>query len=443
MENKKIFQDKDTEEALLGCFLIDNNIFKLATNFLNEKDFYSEKNQFLYRQMLKVYEKQGSFDYVTLHPLVKQKGIPTQELLALMEKPSTIQMANNYIKHIKILSCERQIQDFALKLQIEDDITDAPRLTEKIELLKTELTKIENEITLEEEFNFRQDLHETLKITEEMAKNESLAFPTGISLFDKYFGGFHRQRIYVLGARPGHGKTSFLSWFATNISKKNYKVLYITPEMAKRDLILRMICSQTDINNQVLENPKLLTEKDWKKIVDVSAQMYNYKIAIYDKKCTIQQVGFLAQKIKPDILIIDYIQHMSFKSVEFRAIEINSIMNEFKNIAKENDCSIIIASQISRKIEERQSKEPMSSDYKSSGSIEEGGDMGMFLLWPYKFDQYRNPETHIEWEEEDKHVLTMCISKNRFGPTGKFKLRFNYENYSFSNIISLKDMRSD
>jgi len=426
----KTFYDKDTEEALLGCFLIDNNTFGLAINYLNEKDFYFEKNRFLFKQMLKIYEKQGSFDYIILYPLVKEQKISSQELLELTEKPSTVQMAGNYIKYVKILSCERQIQSFALKLRTEEDIVNAPGLSSKIESLKTELNIIKNEISLEEDFNFKQDLSETIRITEEMTKTKTLAFSTGINTFDKYFGGFHRQRIYILGARPGHGKTSFLTWFTTNISK-NYKVLFITPEMAKRDLILRMLCSQSNVNNQVIENPKLLTDKDWGKIVKASAQMYDNKIAIYDKKCTVQHVNFLAQKVKPDILILDYLQHMSFKSIEFRAMEINNIMNEFKDIAKENNCSVIIASQITRLIEERQSKEPVSSDYKSSGAIEEGGDMAMFLLWPYKFNQYRNPETHDEWGEEDKHNITMVISKNRFGPTGKFKLRFNYENYSF------------
>jgi len=437
MASKEIFQDKEAEEALLGCFLIDNNILDLALSYLKKEDFYFKKNQFLFEQMLKVYKKQGAFDYVILYPLVKQQ-ISSQELLDLMEKPSTVQMANAYLKRIKILSCERQIQNLVLKLQGQSQSIDNVQLTEKIGLLKTELNKIENELNLEEEFNFQKDLTETLEITEELTKKESLAFPTNIHIFDKHFGGFHRQRIYILGARPGHGKTSFLAWFTANISKYGYKVLYISPEMAKKDLILRMLCSQSNIENRILENPKLLTEENWKVITNTAAKMYDYKIAIYDKKCSIQHVNFLAQKIKPDILIIDYIQHMQFKSMEFRAIEINNIMNELKNIAKENNCSVIIASQISRQIEERQSKLPMSSDYKSSGSIEEGGDMAMFLLWPYKFNLRNNPKTHSPWQEEDKHIITIVISKNRFGPTGDFELRFNYENYSFENLQLLK-----
>jgi replicative DNA helicase len=119
------------------------------------------------------------------------------------------------------------------------------------------------------------------------------------------------------------------------------------------------------------------------------------------------------------LIIIDYLQLMhgkgDGKGGGNREQEIGSISRALKSVAKELNVPVIALSQLSRAVETRpgNSKRPMLSDLRESGSIEQDADMVLFL--------YR-PEYYGLTEDEDGNptqgVGEVIIAKHRNGETG-------------------------
>ena len=114
------------------------------------------------------------------------------------------------------------------------------------------------------------------------------------------------------------------------------------------------------------------------------------------------------------MIVVDYLQLMSGgKNKENRVQEISYITRSLKQIAKDLNVPVIALSQLSRSVEQRQDKRPMMSDLRESGSIEQDGDIIMFL---YREDYYI-PDT-------ENHETELIISKHRNGALDVVYLQF-------------------
>jgi replicative DNA helicase len=111
--------------------------------------------------------------------------------------------------------------------------------------------------------------------------------------------------------------------------------------------------------------------------------------------------------------MVDYLQLMTAggKS-ESRQQEISEISRGLKAVAKELDCPLFTAAQLSRAVEARSDHRPMLSDLRESGAIEQDADVVAFL---YR-EEYYKPET------DKKNQAELIIAKQRNGPTGTVEL---------------------
>ena len=112
-----------------------------------------------------------------------------------------------------------------------------------------------------------------------------------------------------------------------------------------------------------------------------------------------------------------------------RQLEITEISRTLKILAKDLNIPIIALSQLNRGADKRENKEPMLSDLRESGAIEQDADIVMFL---YR-EGYYNPET----EEPNK---SKCIfAKHRNGEVGDEFLTWLGEYTKFSNWSGVRE----
>ena len=119
-----------------------------------------------------------------------------------------------------------------------------------------------------------------------------------------------------------------------------------------------------------------------------------------------------------DMVIVDYLQLMTGDSgTDNRVQEVSGISRGLKMLAKELDIPVLTAAQLSRGVEKRgKDSEPMLSDLRESGSLEQDADIVMFL---------HNPNAGKEDESpEQDGAMKLLIRKHRHGATGDIDLVF-------------------
>ena len=128
-----------------------------------------------------------------------------------------------------------------------------------------------------------------------------------------------------------------------------------------------------------------------------------------------------------DLIIVDYLQLMRSTNprVTSRVEIIDEICRGLKSLAKELRVPVIALAQLNRSLEVRTDKRPMLSDLRESGGIEQEADVVAFI---YR-DEYYNPGV-----TDQENVAEIIISKQRNGPTGTVKLRFDKKFTAFSDL---------
>ena len=122
-----------------------------------------------------------------------------------------------------------------------------------------------------------------------------------------------------------------------------------------------------------------------------------------------------------DLVVIDYLQLMSSGTqAESRQNEVSSMSRQLKIYAKELECPIIVLSQMSRLVEQRNDHTPQLSDLRESGAIEQDADVVAFL---------NNPSKYNNALPSDQVILD--VKKNRNGAIGEVKLKWDGATTSF------------
>ena len=122
---------------------------------------------------------------------------------------------------------------------------------------------------------------------------------------------------------------------------------------------------------------------------------------------------------------------------------------QLKIMAKELNVPVLVLSQLSRLVEQRDNKRPLLSDLRESGSIEQDADIVMFVYREIYYLQNEVPVKHLnetpekfalrvqEWENKKIELANQAeaiIAKQRHGPVGTVKLYFNGEFGKFGNL---------
>lgn len=256
---------------------------------------------------------------------------------------------------------------------------------------------------------------------------------------DTMLGGFQRQDLVIVAARPSVGKTAFAVNIAQNYATHAEEGTggpagIFSLEMPDIGLGKRMISSEGNIDAMDMRNPsKNFSSDQWRKTTMAMGNLSRSPLHLFDKpaadipyirkKCRMMKRKYPGQHI---LIVIDYLQLIKGDPIHRgnRTQEIGDISRDLKQIARELDITVIALSQLNRGVEQRQDKRPMMSDIKESGQIEQDADVIAFL---YREDYY-------DKETEDQNMIEIIIAKQRNGAIGTVKLAFIKEYNKFVTI---------
>jgi replicative DNA helicase len=270
-------------------------------------------------------------------------------------------------------------------------------------------------------------------------KNKSLnpklsGLTSGFYDLDSLTQGFQKSDLIILAGRPSMGKTALSLNIASNVIKNSkLPVLFFSLEMSKEQIMYRLLAMETNINQMRLKNGKLY-QNDWiklNKMIKIISKFPlfiddTFNLSIQDIRSKIKTILFEQNEL--GLVVVDYIQLMQNPKlkIENRVQELSQITRSLKTIAREFDIPIIGLSQLSRSVENRVDKKPILSDLRESGSLEQDADLVLML---YKNNSNNFPSSSVQTSQ----LIELIIAKQRNGPTGTVKLKFNEEQTKFYN----------
>lgn len=246
----------------------------------------------------------------------------------------------------------------------------------------------------------------------------ALGFP---SIDEMIGGGLRESQILIVGARPGGGKTTWMSNVAENISSSGLPVCIFSAEMPKNALINRMLVKRAGVGlNRFLKGDVGPEERTRLQ----EALMAIYELPIYIDDTTGLKASDISSRVKalkdkPAVVAIDYFQLLR-SVVRGNANErYTQVAADLQVLAKETGIPLIILSQLtrdsSRRVAGKKDYRPNLEDFRDTGTIEQIANIAAFLFREELYDKDR-PEL--------RGVVEFILRKNRDGELGTAMLKF-------------------
>ena len=412
----------DAEEQVIGGILIENANLKwvLATG-LDGADFSDHCLAQLWEYIIEMTDENLHIDALTTRDYINSQGNHSGKwtsfpyLAGLMENCIGTANIEVYANHIRDTRINNDIDK--LKQSIKYD---------NYQQTVTDIQKLELDLAKDEEGSMLNIVSKTVEYIDDMRENGT-GLSTGFDSIDSLLGGMRGGTLTVMAGRPSMGKSTLALNIANNMATRNKNVLFYSLEMQQVQLMMKIVASETDINLNKVDN-NTLSEDENDRWYRALAKAGDKTMTILDRgNIAVRDIVSKARQIHGqtgiDCIVIDYLQIMKYdKNREIS--ELGNITRELKYLSKELDIPIILLSQLSRGVEQRENKRPLMSDLRSSGEIEQDADC---IIMVYR-DEYYNKE-----ESEDRGMAEIIVAKNRMGQIGWVKCKFEGQYSKFSD----------
>jgi replicative DNA helicase len=272
---------------------------------------------------------------------------------------------------------------------------------------------------------------------------------TGITDLDRTINGLEAPDLFVIGGRPGMGKTNvvlrIMENVAMNMTEAGVPVLFFSVEMGRVQIGRRCMFSTAGVE-QSKGKTGFLSRGDQDSVMTSATQWSEAKLWIDDSPdLTIADVrARIRQAVRMwgiKVVMLDYIQLIGSVTRAGQAderVKINEVMAGLKSVAKQCDVLIVALAQAGRGSEDNPGKRPSMRDFDGSSAIEKWADYAAFIHRPCKFipwerlkeaqqDYYGSEEVYLEAAE-------LLLVKNRHGSEAVVPLRFVGPLSRFENV---------
>lgn len=267
-------------------------------------------------------------------------------------------------------------------------------------------------------------------------KDEGIS--TGFRGIDVLTRGYRPGTLWVLGARPGVGKTVFFVTSAVKVARRGSGVLGFSLEVPEEQITARILADMaydprrpiafSQIMSGDLDDTDLWCLDDMQKrlatmplAIDVASRLTVSEIRarIHAERERMAKAG-----IRLSVVFIDYLKFVQATDRYHgqRVYEVGEISAGLKQIAKDEKLCVVLLAQLNRALEARDDKRPGLSDLRESGDLEADADVVAFL---HREAYHIEKSSAFRRQDDDavsrlancKHDAEVILGKNRAGPT--------------------------
>ncbi len=413
----------EAEQAIIGSVLLKPSCLPEILETLAPHNFYIEKNKLIFTAMTELFNNSVPIDLITLGEKLQENGVydAIGGKVYLQEIITNVPIALNARSYAEIVKQKWEIRSLiGASQEIEKACFENGDSGDVMEYAVQKIFDVAQNRDAQGVTHIKPIIYENYNRLSELMKNGTkiTGLSSGYTDLDKVLLGLQPGQLILIAARPGMGKSSLAVNIAQNVAiRGKTPVAIFNLEMAKEELVNRILCSEAKINSAKIKTGEINTE-EMGRFLDLLEPIASSPIYIDDTSAiSVTELRAKCKRLKLEknigLVIIDYLQLMQGSGKESRQQEISEISRSLKILAKELSIPVIALSQLSRAAEQRKDDPiPRLSDLRESGAIEQDADIVMFL---YR-EEYYNPDT------ARKNICDCYISKNRGGSTGKVEM---------------------
>ena len=237
---------------------------------------------------------------------------------------------------------------------------------------------------------------------------------TGIPVIDRYLN-LSPGNLFIIGGRPSAGKTALSLQMACEMARKGYKVCYFSLETDPDTLTARIIANRLAIP---LSDVKAKTVPQ--SSLDDLAELH--RLPLFIRSASGKGAGWIkaqAQRMKAQVVFIDYLQLLTASKAKDRYQQITSISIALHELAQTTGILVVALAQLNRNAAHAS---PSTADLKESGQLEQDADAILLL-------------------SADKEQYQAILAKNKEGRVGEIPLTFDKARQRFLAVTSEMERR--
>lgn len=411
----------ESEAGLLGALLLDGEAINRVPD-LTAEAFHSEHHADVFRAIQSLAQQGHPTDVVSVFTEMQTKGRAI-ELHELHELASYVPSSASIRRYASLVMDTYRLRQL---MNAGSDIADLAmtpghHAAEQIDKAQMLLAKLATVKAKRDPQHINQSLDDYLQLLQDMSEGKNPAISTGIGGLDRILnGGLRKGEVFVLGARPKHGKTALSLTMARSIAR-THSVLFLSQEMPISQLMHRHTAASGPFDLARILAAKADDYDMWAAVTEAARRLGDLHL-IHDDQCALSLMDIRRKTLQVrrahglDVLFIDFLQLMAGAGEENRNRELDIIVNGIKAMAMDLGIAVVLLSQMSRKADEHYAR-PTMTHLRDSGAIEAAADQiaVLFTDWAHPLSK-RLPEFQGYSELE--------IVAHRNGPQGVIPLEF-------------------
>lgn len=472
-------QNLQAEQALLGAILSNPRAYELVAEFLHPHHFIDPLHGRIFEAAARHINAGRRVDPTLLLPEFENTGILDDAggvayLTQLLGAMVGIINAGDYGRVIHDAWVRRELIDACTDTVnhcYAPGADDAQRIMEQLDARMTQISEGAGEVRPLTPAG--EAVHTALELANAAGARESdlAGITTGYSSLDRMTGGFMPGQMYLLGARPAMGKTGLGLGIAARAASAGVKTLFWSGEMGASQLGTRLAAAYAGLevasvfrgkNWEMVDAPegqkqvsRRLSGAEWDRLVRAEREAFAIPLNFDDRPgLTVSALRARARRMKRatglDLIVVDYVALMraSPQGEKQKLYErMTELSRELQMLAAELNIPLLVLAQLNRANESRENKMPQLSDLRDTGALEQDAYCVAFIHRPHYYLMQAGEPVRASKETAEafaerldlwhaqvattRGLAMISIAKNRNGPTGICRLRFNAETIWF------------
>ncbi|WP_264047961.1 replicative DNA helicase [Methylobacterium flocculans] len=435
----------DSEQALLGAIIHNNDALDRARDHVQPGDFFEPLHRHIFEVMIQRRDAGEAIDFGLMKAVLGNAdlgGFTVGGYLAkLVSEAITVSGAASYARLIAQAARMRRVLETSQAAiaamtagSVHSPTEYAAYMIEALdEVASAGLSESARRVTL------GQGVASVLARVDQTRLGKGiLGVPYGVPKLDTSTLGMRPGQFVVLAGRPAMGKTTVAIHIALTAARRSGAVGLISLEMNAEELAERVLSALAynprewdQITYRAIAEARGLSEAAMARLREATEACADIPLWIEQQPgLTLSQISARARQMKLKAerqgilfaaLIIDHIGLIrpSKRYSGNRVQEMTEISSGLKGLAKELGIPVLGLSQLNREVEKRQDKRPILSDLRESGSIEQDADVVLGLYRDAYYLEHKADRTDVEEDRLARclNTLEIEILKQRSGPT--------------------------